>query len=271
MKQYDKIYAYVIDRGYHSMSNFCREFGLSPTIFSDLKGGKTKSLSIKNLQLVAEALGVSVDALAAKDEDEDGVTSFSYSDFVALCDKKNLTQTQIAKLSGVSSTIIYRWKHSINEPTFPTKKKLIEALDAIPDVEPNFVEYLPHPVPIYGKIHAGKTTIAQQDIIGYGYTDKPNPTEYFFLVVDGDSMEPTIADKTKVLVKRQSTADDGEIVACIVNGEEATIKRIKYYGADKIFLLPDNNKYEPIQLQASDFESGQSIILGVVKQCIKDF
>lgn len=271
MKQYDKIYELVIDRGYHSMSNFCREFGLSATIFSDLKTGKTKGISIKNLQLIADALGVGIDALMPDTDDEDNYTSFAYSDFVKSCERKNMTQAQVAKMAGINPTTITRWRHGHNEPTFPTKKKLIEALDAIPDVEPNFVESLPHPVPIYGKIHAGKTTIAQQDIIGYGHTDKPNPTEYFFLVVDGDSMEPTIADKTKVLVKKQNTADDGEIVACIVNGEEATIKRIKYYGADKIFLLPDNNKYEPIQLQASDFESGQSIILGVVKQCIKDF
>lgn len=271
MKQYDKIYEYVIDRGYHSMSNFCREFGLSAAIFSDLKQGRTKGLSTKNLKIVAEALGVSIDQLIVKDEDEEGLSSFDYPNFVSLCDKKNITQTQIAKLSGVSSTIIYRWKHNINEPTFPTKKKLLDTLNQLPDPQQTYISSFPNAVPIFGKIHAGKATIASEEIIGYGFTDKPHPEEYFFLVVDGDSMEPTIADKTKVLVKRQSTADDGEIVACIVNGEEATIKRIKYYGADKIFLLPDNNKYEPIQLQASDFESGQSIILGVVKQCIKDF
>ena len=271
MKQYDKIYDLVIDRGYHSVSNFCREFGLSATIFSDLKTGKTKGISIKNLQAIADALNVTIDSLMPDEDESEGYSSFSYTDFVKACDRKNITQAQVATMAKIAPKTITRWRHGENEPTFPTKRKLLAALDSIPDIEQNIVEPLPAQVPIYGKIHAGKTTIAQQEIIGYGFTDKPNPEEYFFLVVDGDSMEPTIQDKTKVLVKKQNTADDGDIIACIVGGEEATLKRIKYYGEDNIYLLPDNNKYEPIHLKASDFDSGQNLILGVVKQCIKDF
>lgn len=274
MKQYEKIYEYVIDRGYHSITNFCREFGISPTVFSDLKQGKTKSLSTKNLRIVSEALNISVDDILADSADEDELLNFTYSDYVALCEEKNISRTKAAELAKVSTNTITRWKKGENTPTYPSKKKLVSVLQSLPSVnknpETNNKSSL-SVVPIYGSIHAGSPTIAQQEIIGYNLTDRPNPDEYFILTVNGDSMEPIIPNKTKVLVKKQNTADDGDIVACIVDGEEATLKRIKFYGQNTIFLLPENNKYEPIQLKQSDFENGQAFILGVVKQCIKDF
>lgn len=274
MSQYTKIYEYVIDRGYHSITNFCREFGISPAVFSDLKTGKTKSLSTKNIRAVAEALNVSIDELVdEKEEEEKDIINLTYQDFVSLCEAKKVSTAKAAKLSNISNTTILRWRNGDNEPTYLSKRKLVYTLNNMSSNTPAPEEKRQSlsPVPIYGSIHAGSPTIAQQEIIGYSLTDKPNPDEYFILTVNGDSMEPTIPDNTKVLVKKQNTADDGDIVACIVDGEEATLKRIKYYGADTIFLLPENNKYEPIQLKQSDFENGLAIILGIVKQCIKDF
>lgn len=57
-------------------------------------------------------------------------------------------------------------------------------------------------------------------------------------------MEPKISTGDLVLIRRQNVADNGQIVAARVNGDEATLKRYKRQG-DTILLLPENPKYNP--------------------------
>ena len=65
-------------------------------------------------------------------------------------------------------------------------------------------------------------------------------------------MEPTIPNRAFVLVNPQSSVEDGEIAAVLVDGDtEATLKRIKYQN-DLVFLMPDNRSYDPIVL-SKDF------------------
>ena len=78
-----------------------------------------------------------------------------------------------------------------------------------------------------------------------------------------------IPDGCKVLIHIQPTAENGQIVACRVNGDEATLKRFKQKGAT-VFLLPENPDYEPYIVPVVDFDNGEAEILGVVKQIIKD-
>ena len=52
------------------------------------------------------------------------------------------------------------------------------------------------------------------------------------------------------------------MVACLVGGESATVKRFCRRKKD-IYLLPENDDYKPIHLTTDDFESGEARILGV--------
>ncbi len=98
----------------------------------------------------------------------------------------------------------------------------------------------------------------------------PNASEHFALVVHGESMIGAgIPDGAKVLVHIQHDAEDGQIVACRVNGDEATLKRFKQKG-DTVFLLAENPAYEPYIVPVKDFENGDAEILGVVRQIIID-
>lgn len=72
-----------------------------------------------------------------------------------------------------------------------------------------------------------------------------------------------ILDGDEVLVHRQNWAANGQVVACRLNGDEATLKRFKQTG-DTVLLLPENPRYEPRVLRVSDFDSGEASILGVV-------
>lgn len=125
-------------------------------------------------------------------------------------------------------------------------------------------------LPIYGCIPAGLPALAEEYIEGYMPTSVPNPDEYFYLRVKGDSMIGAgIVDGCKVLIHKQNSADDGQIVACRVNGDEATLKRFKHHGS-VILLKPENSAYDDRIVPVEDFENGTAQIIGVVKQIVID-
>ena len=102
-------------------------------------------------------------------------------------------------------------------------------------------------VPIIGKITAGEPILAVENI-----TDTfPIPIDFvgnsesFMLTVRGESMiEAGILDGDYILVKRQSNANNGEIVVALI-GEEATVKTF-YKETDHIRLQPENHTMDPI-------------------------
>lgn len=69
--------------------------------------------------------------------------------------------------------------------------------------------------------------------------------EYFGLKIRGDSMEPRICDGDVVIVRQQDDAESGDIVIAMVNGDDATCKRLIKY-ASSIALVSLNSKYEPM-------------------------
>jgi repressor LexA len=115
-------------------------------------------------------------------------------------------------------------------------------------------------VPLVGSIAAGSPIIAEEDIEEV----YPLPTELvgqepvFMLTIRGDSMmNAGIFDRDYVVVQKQKTARNGQIVAALVDGEEATVKRFERTDTG-IVLHPENDAYEPMV-----FSDGIEI-LGVV-------
>ena len=102
-------------------------------------------------------------------------------------------------------------------------------------------------VPVIGKITAGAPILAVENV-----TDTfPIPIDFvgnsesFMLTVRGESMiEAGILDGDYILVKKQSTANNGEIVVALI-GEEATVKTF-YKEKSYIRLQPENSTMEPI-------------------------
>ena len=123
-------------------------------------------------------------------------------------------------------------------------------------------------VPVYGEIPAGCPTIEEAAIVGYQPVALKNPEEYFALRVRGDSMVGKgIPDGSTVMIHRQDTAEPGEIVACRVNGDEATLK-IFSCKAGVVVLSPANPAYQPIIVPAAQFATGEASIYGVVRQVV---
>lgn len=101
-------------------------------------------------------------------------------------------------------------------------------------------------IPIVGCVAAGFPILAQESIEDYlAFDCQGREDEYFALRVRGESMLGAgILPRDLVVVHRQQTAVNGEIVVALL-GEEATVKRYSRKG-DKIWLLPENDAYPPI-------------------------
>lgn len=123
-------------------------------------------------------------------------------------------------------------------------------------------------IPIIGVITAGIPILAEENIIGHMPLDVRNPSEHFLLKVSGDSMiNARIYSGDLVLIHKQNTAENGDIVACLVNSDSATLKRFKQI-KDKVILMPENSVYEPMILSTNDFEEGFAQIIGVAKRVV---
>ncbi len=103
-------------------------------------------------------------------------------------------------------------------------------------------------VPIVGRITAGKPVLAVENIEDRVVLDPAfvKGESNFLLMVEGLSMKNAgILDGDLVLVRQQTGAETGDIVAALINDEEATVKRFKRKG-DQIILEPENPDFEPI-------------------------
>jgi len=117
-------------------------------------------------------------------------------------------------------------------------------------------------VPILGRVGAGLGMIAQEHVEGHAhFKDFLLGTDYL-LRVKGDSMiGEGIMEGDLVQVRRQPSADDGDIVVAVVGGEEGVVKRLRRSG--RAYQLESANpKYAPI---AYDFQVVGKVI-GLVRQ-----
>lgn len=102
-------------------------------------------------------------------------------------------------------------------------------------------------VPLVGRIAAGGPVLAEQAVEDVFSLPKQlvGDGELFLLKVTGDSMiEAAICDGDFVVVRQQEVAENGEIVAAMIDGE-ATVKTLKRSGGE-VWLLPANPSYDPI-------------------------
>jgi repressor LexA len=127
-----------------------------------------------------------------------------------------------------------------------------------------------HAVPLVGRIAAGAPIEAienTEDFLRVGEGMVGRDDDLFALEVDGDSMiEEGILDGDYIFVRRQKTAENGEIVAAMVDGD-ATVKRF-YREEDRIRLEPANPKMEPIYIRADEGRAPQILgtVVGVFRQ-----
>ena len=120
-------------------------------------------------------------------------------------------------------------------------------------------------LPIYGNISCGQLKFIDDNLEGYIEIPKRmiGDGDYFVLRTSGDSMiNADIYDGDLIIIKRQSTAENGDIVAAMIDNE-VTLKRFfKLDDKEKYKLHPENTNYNDIIIDECD-------VLGVAVKILK--
>ncbi|MDX1690717.1 MAG: transcriptional repressor LexA [Acidimicrobiia bacterium] len=144
----------------------------------------------------------------------------------------------------------------------PSKPRAIEVVAPVEDgTVVDLQRAATRDVPLVGAIAAGSPILAEEDIdeIYALPTDFVGTEPVFMLRVKGDSMiDEGIFDGDLVVVKRESDARDGQIVAALVDDSEATVKRLRRVDGS-VILEAANPAYDPMV-----FSDGVSILGPVV-------
>jgi repressor LexA len=197
----------------------------------------------------------------------------SYRIFDELLKAHNTTVYRVSKETRISASTFTDWKNGRSVPKADKMKRIADffgvSLDYLLGSESAQTHSHPESkkmVAIIGEIRAGSPIITNETLLGYEQADVDDIDEYFFLQVCGDSMKNIgMVDGSLVLFRKQQYAEDGDVVACLVGGDSATVKRFRR-AHKNIYLIPENEDYEPIRLTTDDFESGEARILGVAKE-----
>lgn len=187
-----------------------------------------------------------------------------------------LTLADLAAAVDLSASTIQRYeKGHFDKIKLPVLQAIASALKVAPEwlmcldapsasVPPAPREYIR--VPVLGRVAAGIPIEAIEDIVGW--EDLPSAygaggAEYFGLQIKGDSMEPKISDGDVVIVRKQPDVDSGEVAVVLINGCDATVKRIKK-NSSGITLIANNPAFEPIYYSNEEVAQLPVVILGRV-------
>jgi len=155
---------------------------------------------------------------------------------------------ELAKILEVTPSTVHKLLHILHSKGYIELKNNISRGIILKSELGNAVN-----IPVLGTIHAGNPVFSEEVYEGYLQIDSSLVTgdELFALNVEGDSMiGANILDGDKAILRKQESADSGDIVAAIIDGE-ITLKRFKIK-ANKAFLFPENEEFQPIEIFGGD-------------------
>lgn len=163
-----------------------------------------------------------------------------------------LTQLELAKKTELSRSYIGDIEKDRYNPSVSTLQLIATATNTpLEDLLPSTKTVSPAGrgvrIPVLGRVVAGIPIEAVEEILDYEeITPEFAATgEFFALKIRGHSMEPRMMEGDVVIVRRQDDVDSGDVAIVLVNGDEATVKRVKKQ-EDGITLIANNiSVYEP--------------------------
>lgn len=199
-----------------------------------------------------------------------------------------LSYVEIEKKTGISKSSIQRYASGV------TKKIPIDAVKAIADATESSAAWImgwededgnfPSPnitedyvtFPVIGEIAAGYEHIAVEDWDGdkidipRSYLAGRKPSEFFVLLVKGESMYPHYQDGDRVLILKQTTLEySGQVGAILYEDEYATLKKVEYVtGEDWLRMVPINPSFPPVKIENEALEHCR--VLGIPRLIIRE-
>ena len=127
-------------------------------------------------------------------------------------------------------------------------------------------------IPVLGTVAAGIPISAVEEILDYEEVPQSwkNQGEFFGLRIKGDSMKPDINDGDTVIVRQQSTANNGDVVIALVNGDDATCKKFEKLD-NGIMLISNNSEYSPMYFSNEEVLTKPVVIIGKVVELRRKF
>lgn len=206
-------------------------------------------------------------------------------------DKYDVSMDKFAEMSGLSKSYVGVLEKGINyktgepiQPSIPVIKKVADATGVDFQELFNSIEGLitakspkatsqVYKVPVLGKVVAGLPISAYEDILGFEEItpEMAAQGEHYALRVTGDSMYPQICDGDIVLVRVQSDVESEDVAVVFVNGDEATLKKVKK--DDKGITIYGFNSavYEPHFFTNEEIEKLPITISGKVVELRRSF
>ena len=184
--------------------------------------------------------------------------------------EKGLSQKELADLIPVNQTAVSQWDRGITYPSSNAIKRLCQIFEKPSDIFLE-IETKATPkekgfkIPVFGNVAAGIPISAIEDIVDFEEISEElaSKGEYFGLVIKGDSMEPRMTTGDVVIVRSQQTAETGDIAIVLIDGENATCKKIKKT-PEGVMLISLNPTYEPMFYSNKQIEQLPVRILGKV-------
>lgn len=201
-----------------------------------------------------------------------------------LRNEKKINQRELANFLKVAPSTISMYESGQREPNF----EVLESLADFFNVDLNYLlgksdkttklmlEDSQPPqglqIPVLGTVAAGIPISAVEDILDYEEIDSSwqSQGEFFALRIKGDSMQPKMDDGDVVIVRQQSDANSGDTVIALVNGNEATCKKLQKT-ENGIMLVSTNPNYLPMFFTNEEIQTKPVVILGKVVELRSKF
>ena len=156
---------------------------------------------------------------------------------------KGMTQLEVSQVIGLTQGAYSGWENGRYKIDNLSLSRLAELFDCSvdyllgADIPPRSTTR----IPVYAAVAAGIPIEAIEDIVDYEEIDAALAAtgDFFGLRIKGDSMEPRMREGDVVIVRKQEDADNGDIVIVLVNGNDATVKKLKKE-PNGITLIPFN-------------------------------
>lgn len=167
--------------------------------------------------------------------------------------KNNMTLDDVAERLGVQRPAIYKYEHGlIKNP----RKSTIMALAKMFNVSPAYLlgiegstpnKRTAVKIPVLGTVVAGLPMEAVENIVDYEEIspEMDSTGSYFALRIKGHSMEPRICEGDVVIVRKQEDVESGDIAIVLVNGNEATVKKVKKTEEGIMLIANNMDVYSP--------------------------
>ena len=185
-----------------------------------------------------------------------------------------LTQAEIAKIIGVNQNTYSYWENEKTKIDNATLAKLADYFNVTIDyllgrdenTKNNPANQKGIKIPVLGHVVAGIPLEAIENIEGY---EEISPAmavrgEFFALRVKGRSMEPYLLENDTVIVKKQNDVENDAIAIILVNGDEATVKKIKKQESGITLIGLNTSVYEPHFYTNAEVLSLPIVIIGRV-------